>query len=224
MDDWLLFGDWDLVIGHLRTSMVTIREEKPGDERQIRVVNQQAFGQNEEADIVDKLRQTCPNAISLVVVSKDQIVGHILFTPLEIIPCCSTRSLDLGINPAGFNSAREFLTGFTPVTIQTKERIITGMGLAPMAVLPEFQRQSIGSRLVKAGLDLVKKAKYPFVIVLGHPTYYPRFGFVSASHYGIKSEYEDVPDEAFMILVFKKAAFDGVSGVAKYRPEFASSI
>jgi putative acetyltransferase len=59
---------------------------------------------------------------------------------------------------------------------------------------------------------------------LGHPTYYPRFGFVPVSRYKIISEYENVPDEAFMILVFKKAALDGVSGVAKYRPEFASSI
>jgi putative acetyltransferase len=204
--------------------MVTIREETSGDERQIRVVNQRAFGQNEEADIVDKLRHSCPIKISLVAVSKDKIVGHILFTPLEIIPCCSTRSLDLGINPVGFNSAREFLTGFTPVTIQTKERIITGMGLAPMAVLPEFQRQGIGSRLVKAGLDLVKKSKYPFVIVLGHPTYYPRFGFVRASWYGIASEYENVPDDAFMIFVFDQTSIKGITGVAKYRPEFASSI
>ena len=171
--------------------IVTIREEKSGDERQIRVVNQQAFGQNGEADIVDKLRQTCPNLISLVAVLEELIVGHILFSP---------------------------------VTVQTKERIITGMGLAPMAVLPDFQRQGMGSRLVKAGLDVVERAHFPFIIVLGHPTYYPRFGFVPASQYGIKSEYENVPDDAFMILVFEKAALDGVSGVAKYRPEFGSSI
>ncbi len=127
----------------------------------------------------------------------------------------------MGINP---NSPREFLTGLTPVTIQTKERIITGMGLAPMAVLPEFQHQGIGSQLVKVGLDFVNKAKYPFVIVLGHPTYYPRFGFVPASRYGIKSEYENVPDEAFMILVFDQASLKDVSGVAKYLPEFGPAI
>lgn len=171
--------------------MVTIREEKPGNERQIRVVNQRAFSQNEEADIVDKLRQTCPNAISLVALSGDQVVGHILFTP---------------------------------VIIQEKERSITGMGLAPIAVLPEFQRQGTGSKLVKAGLDLVKKAKYPFIIVLGHPTYYPRFGFIRASRYGVASEYENVPDEAFMILALDQATLKGISGVAKYRPEFSSAI
>jgi len=113
---------------------------------------------------------------------------------------------------------------FTPVVIQAEERIITGMGLAPMAVLPEFQRQGIGSKLVKAGLELIEKAKYPFVIVLGHLAYYPRFGFVPASRYKIGCEYENIPDEAFMILVLSRETLDSVSGVAKYRPEFAAAI
>ena len=201
--------------------MVTIREEQSFDAQQIWIVNHSAFGRKEEADLVDKLRQSCPDAISLVALSNDHIVGHILFTPLEIIPCYSTRSSDLGINS---NSPREFLTGFTPVTIQAEERIITGMGLAPMAVLPEFQRQGIGSQLVKAGLEAAEITKYPFVIVLGHPTYYPRFGFMPASRSGIMSEYENVPDEAFMILVFDQASLKDVSGVAKYRPEFSTAI
>ncbi len=171
--------------------MVTIREEQIGDEQQIHGVHRHAFGQTEEADIVNKLRQTCTHRTSVVAVSGDQIVGHILFTP---------------------------------VTIQAEEQIIEGMGLAPMAVLPEFQRQGIGSRLVNAGLEIIKKAKYPFVVVLGHPTYYPRFGFVPASRYDIRSEYENVPDEAFMILAFDQAMLKGISGVAKYRPEFSSAI
>ncbi len=171
--------------------MVTIREEQSADAEQIRIILQQAFGRTEEADIVDKLRQSCPNAISLVGIDGEQIVGHILFTP---------------------------------VTIQAKEKIITGMGLAPMSVLPEFQRRGVGSQLVKTGLDFVKKAKYLFVIVLGHPAYYPRFGFVPASRYGIMSEYENVLDEAFMILVLYQSAIEGVSGVVKYRPEFAAAI
>ncbi|MDI7260493.1 MAG: N-acetyltransferase [Thermodesulfobacteriota bacterium] len=171
--------------------MVTIRKEKLGDEQQIRTVIERAFGRIEEADIVDKLRQSCPNSILLVAVSNDQIVGHILFTP---------------------------------VTIQAKERIIIGMGLGPMAVIPELQRQGIGSQLVKAGLELVEETKYPFVIVLGHPEYYPHFGFVPASRYSIRSEYENVPDEAFMILVLDKEVLKGISGVAKYRHEFTEAI
>ena len=113
---------------------------------------------------------------------------------------------------------------FTPVTIQAKKGIIAGMGLGPMAVLPEFQHHGIGSQLVRAGLALIKKRNYPFVIVLGHPTYYPRFGFIPASQHGVRSEYEQVPDEAFMILVLNQRALEGVSGVAKYRPEFASAL
>jgi putative acetyltransferase len=204
--------------------MVTIREERPGDAQQIRIVNQRAFGQNEEANIMDKLRRTCPNAISLVAISGDQIVGHILFTPLEIMPRCFSAGLDFGIIPTELNAPLEFLTGFTPVTIQAEEKIITGMGLSPMAVLPEFQRQGIGSQLVKAGLEVIEKVKHPFVVVLGHPGYYPRFGFVPASRHRFVSEYKDVPDEAFMILVFDQSALKGVSGVAKYRPEFAAAI
>jgi putative acetyltransferase len=60
--------------------------------------------------------------------------------------------------------------------------------------------------------------------VLGHPAYYPRFGFVPASRHGIASEYEGVPDEAFMILVLDESALAGVSGTAKYRPEFAAAV
>ena len=92
-----------------------------------------------------------------------------------------------------------------------------------MAVLPEFQRRGIGSKLIRAGLDEMRKARQPFVLVLGHPEYYPRFGFVRASRYGIISEYEGVPDEAFMILVLDEAMLEGVTGIGKYRPEFAAA-
>lgn len=113
---------------------------------------------------------------------------------------------------------------FTPAVIESKSRTVEGMGLAPLAVLPEFQRRGIGSRLIHAGLDEMRKARQPFVLVLGHPEYYPRFGFVRASRYGIISEYEGVPDEAFMILVLDEAILEGVTGIGKYRPEFAAAV
>ena len=113
---------------------------------------------------------------------------------------------------------------FTPAVIETQEKEIGGMGLAPVSVLPEFQRQGIGSKLVQAGLDEMSKTRQPFVIVLGHPEYYPRFGFIRASHYGIASQYDHVPDEAFMILVLDEGALKGVSGVAKYRAEFDAAV
>jgi putative acetyltransferase len=171
--------------------MVTIRPEQIGDADQIRLVNTRAFGQAAEANVVDTLRQTCPEGLSLVALWLGQIVGHILFTP---------------------------------TILETEESRIGGVGLAPLAVLPEFQGRGIGSKLVEAGLAEIRKAGPPFVIVLGHPDYYPRFGFVRASTYGIASEYDDVPDEAFMILVLDERALAGVSGVAKYRPEFDAAM
>ena len=169
--------------------MTTIRREQPGDEDQIRLVNTRAFGQTAEADIVDTLRRTCPEGLSLVALHNENIVGHILFTPAAIVS--ATQS-------------------------------VHGAGLAPMSVLPELQRRGIGSALVRAGLEEMRRAARPFVIVLGHPAYYPRFGFVPASRHEIANEYDGVPDEAFMILVLDESAMAGITGTARYRPEFAA--
>jgi putative acetyltransferase len=108
---------------------------------------------------------------------------------------------------------------YSPVTIGQ----VTGAGLGPMAVLPENQRQGIGSRLVEAGNGRLRAAGCPFVIVLGHPEYYPRFGFQPAGIRGIKCEW-DAPDSAFMLLVLDEAKMENVSGLAKYRPEFSSLV
>jgi putative acetyltransferase len=109
---------------------------------------------------------------------------------------------------------------FTPVVIESAGRRVLGMGLAPMAVLPDRQRQGIGSQLVWRGLDILRKRGCPFVVVVGHPEYYPRFGFEPASRHGLASQWEGVPDAAFMVLVLDVHAMAGVSGVARYREEF----
>jgi putative acetyltransferase len=88
-----------------------------------------------------------------------------------------------------------------------------------MAVLPEFQRRGIGSLLVKAGLAECQHLGYDGVVVLGHPSYYPRFGFIPASRYGIRSEYE-APDEAFMIVALREGVLRDWGGLARYPPEF----
>ena len=103
---------------------------------------------------------------------------------------------------------------FTPVMITGEDLIVEGMGLAPMAVLSGYQRQGIGSELVRAGIARLASIACPFVVMLGHPHYYPRFGFEPASRHGIRSEWK-VPDEAFMILVL---------GVARYWPEFSAAL
>jgi putative acetyltransferase len=108
---------------------------------------------------------------------------------------------------------------FSPVTIETGERELVGVGLAPMSVIPERQNQRIGSLLVEEGLRRCRENGHRFVVVLGHPGYYPRFGFVPASSFGIKSEY-DVADEVFMVMELREGALCGCAGVVKYQPEF----
>ena len=170
--------------------MIMIREEQTQDMPEIRQVNIEAFGQPQEADIVDKLRDDCGDLLSLVAAVDNRVVGHILFSP---------------------------------VTLETQEGTIHGSGLAPMSVLPKYQRQGIGSQLVRDGIAGLKSRGCPFIIVLGHPEYYPRFGFEPASRHGIRSEWE-VPDEAFMILLLSKSQMRDMSGVARYRPEFAEAV
>ena len=98
---------------------------------------------------------------------------------------------------------------------------VNGAALGPMAVIPERQRQGIGSKLVEAGNRKLKDAGCPFIIVVGHADYYPRFGFTPASEHGIKCEW-DVPNDVFMLLFLDEAKMQGVSGLARYRHEFSS--
>jgi putative acetyltransferase len=98
---------------------------------------------------------------------------------------------------------------------------VVGAGLGPMAVLPQHQRHGIGSRLVEAGNRKLKESGCPFIIVLGHTHFYPRFGFRPASTYGITCQW-DVPDDAFMVLLLDPGKMQGVSGLARYRPEFST--
>lgn len=113
---------------------------------------------------------------------------------------------------------------FSPATIDHQDGQVVGMGLAPMAVSPEFQKQGIGSLLVKEGIRRIKETDCPFIIVLGHVNYYPRFGFEPASIYGLKCQWEGLPDEAFMVIILNKSVMTGVSGVAKYRSEFDEAM
>jgi len=95
------------------------------------------------------------------------------------------------------------------------------MALAPMSVQPRRQRGGVGSALVRAGLEACQQLGIGAVVVLGHPAYYPRFGFAPASGFGIRSDYP-APDEAFMLLELVPGYLDGVSGTVKYHPAFDS--
>jgi len=108
---------------------------------------------------------------------------------------------------------------FSPAVIDARAMQLHGVGLAPLAVSPERQNEGIGSLLVERGLKLCREAGHPFVIVLGHPQYYPRFGFVPASRFNIKSEF-DVRDEVFMAMELQEGSLVGFAGVAIYQPAF----
>jgi putative acetyltransferase len=175
--------------------MIRIREERPEDIGEIRKVNEEAFTQAfGQAPEADLVDRLREN---------------------------SPRLLSL-VAVDGDNAVVGHIL-FSPVKIEG-DRIVEGIGLAPMAVLPKFQRQGIGTRLVQAGIEMLKSKGRPFVIVLGHPDYYPRFGFEPASHKGTRCQWDGVPDEAFMILILDEKAMEGISGVARYRSEFDEAM
>jgi len=108
---------------------------------------------------------------------------------------------------------------FSPVSLVTPTATHSGLGLAPVAVLPAYQRRGIGSALIREGLAECRRQNCPFVVVLGHPAYYPRFGFTRASARGIGNEYE--ADDAFMVLELQPGALPPGGGLVKYGAEFA---
>ena len=165
----------------------TIRAEAPRDIEAIHRVNVAAFGQEEEARLVDALRDAGVLTVSLVAIADGAVVGHIAFSPVTV-----TRA---------DGSSRE------------------GIGLAPMAVRPDAQRRGVGARMITEGLARLRAAGHRFCVVLGHPEYYPGFGFAPASRYGLRWEHP-CPDEAFMALALTPDGLDGVEGVVRYHAAF----
>lgn len=106
---------------------------------------------------------------------------------------------------------------FSPVMLDT-DPVLKIAGLAPMAVLPSVQKQGIGKALVRAGLEACKDDGYGAVVVLGHAEYYPKFGFVTASDFGIRWEHGH--DDAFMVLELKPGYLKNAAGTVKYDAAF----
>jgi putative acetyltransferase len=90
---------------------------------------------------------------------------------------------------------------FFPIEVKVDGKVLQTLVLAPLSVHPSYQRRSVGGELVKAGLAIVKRRGYPSVLVVGHPNYYPRFGFRRASEWGFQMKEAD-PPEAFMAIEF----------------------
>jgi putative acetyltransferase len=161
-----------------------IGTETPGDIEAIAALNHAAFGGEEEVEIIARLRHDGLVALSLVDRDADAIVGHVLFSDLDVV---------------------------------VDGRPIRAVALAPMAVTPARQRQGIGSRLVRQGLSTLKDHGYEAVIVLGHPGYYPRFGFSAALAAKLAAPFSG---PAFMALELKPGALAGARGAVRYPRAF----
>jgi putative acetyltransferase len=163
-----------------------IRPETASDYAAIADLLAQAFGQTDEAILVDRIRRSPEYLPQLTLVAEvdGAIGGHILVSQVRLV---------------GENSR--------PI-----------LALAPLAVRPSHQRQGIGKALVKAALDIASTRPEPLVVVLGHPDYYPRFGFQPASQYGIQAPFA-VPDEAFMVRWLKPVS-DRDQGIVQYPEAF----
>ena len=108
---------------------------------------------------------------------------------------------------------------FSPVTIMTTEGDrIQVASLAPMSVLPSHQRRGIGSMLVAHGIEVCRRAHYRAIVLVGHPSYYPRFGFSHAVVAGLKNPF--VADEAFMGLELVRGTLSGIEGRVVYPEAF----
>lgn len=173
---------------------IKIRTETPDDYDGVIELTEKAFetleiSDHNEGRLVDKLRKAPAfiEELSLVAELDGQLVGHILFTPLQI---------------------------------KNVQNSFTSLVLAPVSVLPEFQKQGIGGELILAGHQKAVELGFQSVILIGHPEYYPRFGYRPASTCGIKTHYELPSDDVFMAVELTEGALGNVSGMVVFPPEF----
>ncbi|EOP23954.1 acetyltransferase [Bacillus thuringiensis] len=106
------------------------------------------------------------------------------------------------------------------ITIEQGGTTVDSLALAPVSIAPSHQKKGIGGKLITAALEKAKELGYGSVVVLGHPEYYPKFGFERASQWNIKAPFE-VPDEVFMVMELRENTLQGVEGIVQYSSAFA---
>lgn len=161
-----------------------LREESPTDPPALFAVHAAAFGQDDEARLVDALRAAGQVRLGLLAEGADRILGHVVFGDVAVV------------GPA---------------------RSWSGLALAPVAVLPDFQNLGIGSALIRRGLEECRRRAVPFVLVLGHPGFYERFGFRANLAAAIESPF---PPENFLALETSPGGLAEVRGRVRYPPAF----
>jgi putative acetyltransferase len=171
------------------STAVAIRREQVEDYDRVQQIEERAFDQPDEALLVAALRGRVEPEISLVATTIDATGGERLVGHIY----------------------------FSPVTVGPDRR--SAIALGPVAVDPEFQSGGIGSQLCRRGLEVCAEVGQRLVFVLGHPTYYPRFGFVLARPRGLFYKNEHF-DPAFFVAELTPGAADGFDGEVVYQPEF----
>ena len=160
-----------------------IRTATDADLNEVLSVERLAFGHATEAELVRVLLDD-PSAkpfVSLLALTNDRAVGHILFTAARLTKTDQTASITI---------------------------------LAPLAIVPDAQKQGIGGMLIERGLQLLSKSGVDLVFVLGHPAYYPRYGFKPAGRLGFEAPYP-IPDEhadAWMVQAIRPGVIGTVRG------------
>jgi len=170
---------------------ILIRAEKPEDLPEIYEVNKLAFERDGEAKLVDLLR------------AREDFIPE-----LSLIAIINEKI-------AGY-----VLLSKIAIVSEDQKRY-ESLALAPVSVIPEYQKQGIGKMLITNVIDKARNLGYESVIVLGHKDYYPKFGFGLASHWGIKAPF-DVPEDHFMAIELKQGSLEGKKGTVEYPPQFLS--
>lgn len=186
--------------------MIEIRLEQPQDTSVIHALTLAAFTRDQvsgqmEADLNNRLRDNGKFLLSLVAELDGQVVGHVAFSP-----------------------ARIDLAGKTSAVSETVEVCVVALG--PIAVRPDHQRAGIGSQLILKGFEMLMSQSHDLIFLLGHPEYYPRFGFRPAKALGVRwsVDQSDGPCEPFMVKELREGALakrlEGHTGVFYFAPEF----
>lgn len=160
-----------------------IRDAEPRDYPAIRAVVRHAFGQDDEANLVEALRADGDALVELVAASEIALQGHILYSPLRIV---------------------------------RGGEVLAAAALAPVSVLPGFQGKGIGGELIRAGNARCAALGLGAIVVLGHPDYYPRFGFSAAAAESLQAPFSG---PAFMALELRPGALKA-GGRVRYAAAF----
>lgn len=169
---------------------VVIRQELMDDFAGIKDVNDLAFKKEDESILIEKIRES------------DAYIPELSLVAISNEGILAGHIL------------------FSKIHIENKMgEMVPSIALAPVAVHPDYQGTGIGSSLIQEGITRARNLGYTSVIVLGHPTYYPRFGFKTASEFSIKAPI-DIGNEFFMAMELKEGGLFGITGTVRYSEPF----